>query len=388
MKKSKILLCFSIIFLMFLSTTNVYASENVKIKSIDLVDKSVNASETSKATFNGLTMNFNIRFLSVDDYAKYKIVVENKENKDYDISVDSKFNSSKYITYEYEKTDSLKANSESEFYVTVTYKNEVDENSFSDGKYIEKNSAVLKLDDSSIGNPVTSNNEVMVIIGLLVMTFVFFVLFRNNKSRKISLFVLLGILSLPLLVKAVDYLKITVNSNVVIEKEYSVGYEVKGYIKASEASYYDLSHAYLIRTVYVGSVSEENKYLHYGAAIYKGNKLYPFGDIVSFDPDSIIIYDFDINDCHGVDEDGSTYGTGNPGDLICGTPKKDSGYSSYRYNRNYIIRFGYKCNPDDNTIMKFSKATDDWQNGGNIDVNNGSTFIMPNHDVVFTQGPD
>ncbi len=386
MKKSKILLYFSIIFLMFLSTTNVYASENVKIKSIDLVDKSVNATETSKATFNGLTMNFNIRFLSVDDYAKYKIVVENKENKDYNISVDSEFNNSKYITYEYEKTDSLKANSESEFYVTVSYKNEVSDSDFSNGKYNEKNSAVLKLSDESVSNPVTSNDMIMIIISLLIITCILLFLFSSKKNKKVNVLILLGLLSIPLFVKAIDYLKITVNSNVLIEKGYSVGYEVFGYIKASDISDYDLSHASLLTTVYSGSVSEENKYLIYGEAIYKEKELYVPGESVDFDYDSITIYNFDFSDCHYSDDDVSTNMLLPTSGSVCGTPTISDarGYYSYRYAKDALTKFDYKYNDDDNTVMKFSNATDNWQDIGKIIPNDGSTFVMPNHDVLFT----
>ena len=41
MKIKKLLLYISFVLIMFLSTTNVYASGGVTIKSIDLVDKSI-----------------------------------------------------------------------------------------------------------------------------------------------------------------------------------------------------------------------------------------------------------------------------------------------------------------------------------------------------------
>ncbi len=378
MKLGKLFLYVSFIFVIFLSTTNVNASENVKIKSIDLVDKSVNATETSKATFNGLTMNFNIRFLSVDDYAKYKIVVENKENKDYNISVDSEFNNSKYITYEYEKTDSLKANSESEFYVTVTYKNKVSDNDLVNDKYIENDSAVLKLSNDNISNPNTSNNEVMIIIGLIVMVGILLVLFRNKKTRKVSVFVLFGLFSVPLFVKAVDFLKITFNSNVVIEKGYSVGYQVYGYIKASEASNYNLSYADSFETAYEGSVSDENKYILYGNGIYIEEKLYVPGETVKFDYSPAKTYEFDSDDCQTIGVNDSGYDI-----YICGTPKKVNIYPSYEYTKSAMEDFGYKYNDDDNTVMKFSKVYDEWQDIGRLAIYDGSTFTMPNHDVLF-----
>ena len=381
MKKRKILFYFSIIFLMFLSITNVYASDNVKIKSIDLIDKSTNASETSEATFNGLTMNFNIRFLGINDYVKYKVVVENKENRNYEISVDSEFNGSKYITYEYEKADNIKANSDSEFYVTVTYKNKVDESNFTDEKYTEKNSAVLKLSNDNISNPETSNNEFMIIIGLIVMMGVLLVLFRNNKTRKISVFVLLGLLSIPLFVKAVEHLKITVNSNVLIEKGYSVGYEVFGSIKTSEISDYDLSHAECLGTDYEGTVSEDNKYIYCLNVIYKEKKLYTAGEIVNYDYTPAKTYRFDYDNCedHAKEDDGISNTV-----YICGTPEKFNSNTSYQYNKKDLNRYEYKYNDDDNGIMNFSNASDNWQDEGSIFIYDDSTFTMPKHDVLFT----
>ena len=378
MKKGKILFYFSIICLMFLSITNVYAADNVKIKSVELIDKSINTTETGKATFNGLEMNFNIRFLSVDDYAKYKVVVENKESKDYEISVDSEFNDSKYITYEYEKADNIKANSESEFYVTVTYKNEVDESNFTDEKYTEKNSAVLKLSNDNISNPQTSNNEVMIIIGLIVISGVLFVLFRNNKTRNISVFVLLGILSIPLFVKAVEQLKLTVNSNVVIEKGYHVDYGFDAYIKASDN--YDLSQADCSMTIYDTSVSEENKYFLCNGVIYKNEKLYTFGESVKIDLSPINIYYFKYDSCNiiGNDDNGNDI-------KICESPEIISETYSFDYDIDDIIKYGYGYNDDDNVVMNFSDASDFWKEQGKIrGIYHDSTFTMPKHDVLFT----
>ena len=398
MKLKKLILCISFVFIIFLSTTNVYASENVKIKSIDLVDKSENTTETSEATFDGLTMDFNLKFYKTNDYAKYKVVVENNESKDYKILVDSNFGNSKYITYEYEKTENLKANSDTEFLITVKYKNQVDENSFSDGKYTEKNSAVLKLDDGSISNPLTSNNEAMIIIGLIVMSGTLFILFKNKKSRKISVFVLFGLLSLPLFVKAVDYLKITVNSNVEIERGYRVDYEVFDvYIKDTDMEYFDLSHSKSSSIVYEGSVSDENKYMFWrkinfyeDVMIYKGDTYYAPGETVKFDPNSIKIYDFDESKCKSI---GYTNGNTGYSIYLCENgPKKVNPNEwtekgtiyNYDYRASAIKYSGYTYNEDDNIVMQFSNARDRWEDEGYLDINKDCTFKMPNHDVLFT----
>ena len=392
MKKGKIFLCLSIICLMFLSITNVNASDNVKIKSVELIDKSINTTETGKATFNGLEMNFNLNFSDVGDYAKYKVTVENKESKDYKVLIDSNFGNSKYITYDYVKTDNLKANSDSEFYVTVLYKNEVDESSFSDGKYIEKNSAVLKLDDGSISNPLTSNNEAVLIIGLLIITVGLFVLFKGKINKNISFIVLFITLSIPLIVNAIDSLKITVNSNITIEKKYYVAYEdYSAYIKASDISNYDLSKATCEETVYVGSVSEDNKYTYCYNIIYKGKKKYAPGSNVNIIdnelPNFYYYFDWD-NDCKC--SDGSSvedYSCVDDKDIICSnvlTEDEEFLDNKYMYSYDRSIYYGYNVNDDDNTVMKFMDVDDSWDSEKRIDINSKTSFTMPRHDVLFT----
>ena len=386
MKKSKIFLYFSLIFLVLFSITNVNASDNVKIKSVELVDKSVNTTETSKATFDGLEMNFNIRFLSVDDYAKYKVVVENKENKDYEISVDSEFNTSKYITYEYEKANNIKANSESEVYVTVKYKNKVDDSNLVNGKYIENNNAVLKLSSNGVSNPSTSNNIILIIISLMIIVVVLYILFKNKKSRKISVFVLLGLLSMPLFVNAVEQLKLTVNSNVSIEKGYHVDFEYDKYIKASEADDYNMSNAYCYGSVYEGSISEENKYLYCTNVAYKGKKLYAAGDNVNVsDIDTPIITDFDLGDCKY--DDGTAWSSWNDSkDVICPLHEKidtDTVIDAYMYSSDYNVDYGYEVNESDYSVMNFMNVDDNWENSKEIYINKNTSFTMPSHDVLF-----
>lgn len=385
MKKSKIFLYFSLMFLVFFSITNVYAADNVKIKSVELVDKSVNTIETSEATFNGLTMNFDLKFTNVNDYAKYKVTVENKENKDYKILIDSNFDNSKYIAYDYVKADSLKANSDTEFYVTVSYKNEVSEDSFSDGKYSEKNSAVLKLDDGSVSNPITSNNEAILIIGLLIITVGLFVLFKSKTNKNISFIVLVIFLLMPLFVKAIDSLKITVNSNIMIEKGYTVDYEIDGLIKVSDIDDYDLSQADCRETVYAGSIGEENKYLYCYDAIYKGKRLYASGDNVNISDNIPPIYDFSFDSGNCKYTDGSSLDNWDETkDIICPSiENKSIGGSNYMYSIPDSKDFGYQIFDDENDIMKFANVDDEWNEYQRIFIYSDSTFIMPSHNVLF-----
>ena len=394
MKIKKLLLCISFVLIMFLSTTNVYASGGVTIKSIDLVDKSINTTEASKAKANGLSMDFDLRFKEVNDYAKYKIVVENKDSKDYKISVDSNFENSKYISYKYDNADILKANSDTEFYVTVTYNKKLDESNYVDGKYSEKNSAVLKLSDG-VSNPKTFNNSWSLIV-LVIMCVTLIFLFTNKKNRGMNVLILFSLLSVPLFVKAIDYLKITVNSNVVIEKGYSVDYSVMfGFIKASEVDNYDLSHADCDDNakVYASSISEENRYLYCQGIIYKGKKKYASGEKVSVSNEKPVVYNFDIDNCKYSDGSSVMKDSSSeedeislavilkPIDIICPSPEKIK-FDFYLYSQK-ASNVGYPIGKDDNISMKFTNVRDNWQDDGEIVLYDNSTFVMPNHKVLL-----
>ena len=82
---------------------NVYAADEIGIKSITLIDKSVNTTINSAPTYSGLEMNFDVAFKQKDDYAKYKVIIKNDTNTDYALSLDSAFTSSEYITYTYSR---------------------------------------------------------------------------------------------------------------------------------------------------------------------------------------------------------------------------------------------------------------------------------------------
>ena len=396
MKIKKLLLCISFVLIMFLSTTNVYASGGVTIKSIDLVDKSINTTEASKAKANGLSMDFDLKFKEVNDYAKYKIVVENKDSKDYKISVDSNFENSKYISYKYDNADILKANSDTEFYVTVTYNKKLDESNYVDGKYSEKNSAVLKLSDG-VNNPKTFNNSWSLII-LVVMCVALIFLFRNKKNRGLNVLVLFlfSLLSVPLFVKAIDYLKITVNSNVVIEKGYSVDYAIDhGFIKASEVDNYDLLYGdcHNYEKIYVGSISEENRYLYCEGIIYKGKKKYAPGEKVSVSNEKPVAYNFDFDNCKYSDESSAMDDSSSeedeislaaalkPIDIICPSPEKIK-FDFYLYSQK-ASNVGYPIGKDDNISMNFTNVRDNWQDDGEMVLYDNSTFVMPNHKVLL-----
>ena len=90
MKKLKVLLALVVIMLM----PNVYAAKDVTIESIELVDKSTAVTELSKPTVKGLNVSFDLSFSDLDDFAKYKIVLDNPTNEDYEVAKENEFKTS------------------------------------------------------------------------------------------------------------------------------------------------------------------------------------------------------------------------------------------------------------------------------------------------------
>ncbi len=145
MKKIRYILCL-IISLVLIPV--VYAKENVSIESYELVENSKTTSELSKPKINGLDIAFDLSFTKKDDYAKYKIVINNPTNKDYELSKDFEFNGSDYIKYEFkfEKEGNIvPAKSKLTMYITITYANEVPKNKLVNGKFTENNKMAISL---------------------------------------------------------------------------------------------------------------------------------------------------------------------------------------------------------------------------------------------------
>ena len=100
---------FLIIILSFIFIPNVAAKEEVYIEEISLDSKSETCIK-SDVNFNGLNVSFDIKFQTLNDFAKYKIIINNSSSEDYEL--DLKNNSiSDYISYEYDSEDNIiKAN--------------------------------------------------------------------------------------------------------------------------------------------------------------------------------------------------------------------------------------------------------------------------------------
>ena len=248
-KKIKLLL----LSLIFLVPFMVFAEDKIEntnhtgdvyIASSELIKASDGVEEIEKPTLKDLNVKFNIKFSEVNQSIEYKLIIKNTSSKDYNIKTDTNFNKSDYITYNFkydDGSDIIKANSEEEMLVTITYTKEVPSDKLTDGKFIEDNAMSLNLSDE-ITNPNTILQRYGVNILLIIITCFVAFYFLKTKNIKNSLKVLvLGFILIPFTTKALDTIKVTIDSHVEIEKPSEFCYWTRineGIANGAEASKY------------------------------------------------------------------------------------------------------------------------------------------------------
>ena len=231
MKKIKYYFILFII-MMFITTINVDAA-GVSIKSIKLVDHTGNSTEINEPTSNGLNINFDLAFGSIGDTVKYEVVLNNSTNHEYEINTDKQFSSSNYISYSYElkdKTNRIKANSEVTLFITVKYENVVPSSSLVNGQYIENNGMGITLLNEN--NPNTYNN-LLLIVFILLMLLIVTLIIKYTKKKELFVFIFV-LLIIPATVFALESIKLTINTKIMVGDMYNVYYYIGNNIKASE----------------------------------------------------------------------------------------------------------------------------------------------------------
>ena len=250
----KILLIFILLFLLI---PNAFAKENISIESVTLDSKSKNTIK-SEATYEGLSIYFDIKFSKVTDYAKYKIVINNQSNEDYEITEDGNLNNSEYIIYEFSFENDLKKiqkSSKTTAYITIKYIKEVPEESFYNSSVIETNNIIIDLGNetidisSNINNPIEidsdyrtvdkSNNinnpktgdSLFLIASVLIITAgISIILYKTTKKKRFFSIFIISIALLPANIYAIKKLQIKIESKIEIEEPYNLGkYLVRNY---------------------------------------------------------------------------------------------------------------------------------------------------------------
>ena len=223
MKKLLNILILIIIMAFSFAVSNVFAKEEITIESVTIEEKSDTTTELSEPTINGLSIGFDLSFAQVNDNAKYKIIINNQTNEDYQIDKESTFNSSDYLTYKYEfdnNSNVIKKNSKLTMYITITYKTEVPSDKLINGKFIETNNVAINISDGKniIKNPLTGNSIFILVFILMIVTTISFILFKTTKNKKYLSVMIFSLLLIPIGIYALEKLQINVTTKITIEK--------------------------------------------------------------------------------------------------------------------------------------------------------------------------
>lgn len=210
--------------LLLLCPIFVFAAEDITIDNIQLVEKSDKVVELEQVKNEGLKIWFNLKFVDLNDYAKYEFDVINSSDTDYKLSDGSDFKEENYISYVYEGNDDLviKAGETKNVVVKVVYSKKVENKDFVDNVYKSENNMSLSfVKEEKVENPNTSS-ELIGISCLLFFVSLVLVIYGSKRKRELMILVL-GFGLIPLITKAVELLKIDINVKVEIAKQVEMG---------------------------------------------------------------------------------------------------------------------------------------------------------------------
>ena len=397
MKKLKVLLALVVIVLM----PNVYAAKDVTIESIELVDKSTAVTELSEPTVKGLNVSFDLSFSDLDDFAKYKIVLDNPTNEDYEVAKENEFKTSEYLqyTYEFDKdTNIVKKNSKLTMYINIKYNKAVPSNKLTDGKYVEANEMAITLGNNNadkIVNPKTGNSIILTVVVLAGVIALSVVLYKKTSNKKYLNVMLLGLVLIPIGTFALQKLQVNVATKVTIEDKYSVYYGYLTYMKVSTFEQEKNDYVYINRPCESGGVRKTNSFTKNFAVSGNPNSNIPTGYNTCD-----VYYIAEIN---GVEyypaiviKRESMYSEGTTVKMVNFDIIDSDGKSTKVITDDLESRWYYRANSEKDILNMNFKGTGAWETDAWDDNNNNimdgayyievklpKTFVMPEHDVVF-----
>ncbi len=233
----------------------VNAESNIEIINVYKENVKGTAEEIDTPSFKGLNVSFNVRFKNKNDSIKYRITLKNNTNKDYKISDDiESFQPSDYIKYEYEFDNNEKIvakGTQKVLYVTLTYNNELPEpeiiKDYEEVKkkeqlpetenvspleelakvYSENNKLVINLDPKEENPNTNVSFKISAIVGLSIISIgACIILFKRNK-KIVCLLLVLGLISYPLSILALERESLIVNTRVEIVPEREINFYIR-----------------------------------------------------------------------------------------------------------------------------------------------------------------
>ena len=367
---------------LFIFVPLVYAQDKVEIKSIELDSKSDTTTEVTAPSFNGLEMNLDLKFTKKDDFIKYKVILKNNTDETYKLSINSNEDNS-YIEYKYDISDEIKANEDTSFYLTITYKVAVDDALIETNNYQQNNNFVLEIKDNE-GNTVNpKTNDSIFIMYLILLLFISGLVYalKSKKFKEYNILLVLMLLIIPITVYAATSIELVINTKIQIEKKHTVAY------------YFD-GDTFLTPEEYVNVVETEDttckeykiqnvKYIKCKDFVFIDKK-YTYGDKVDVYPITKKYLRGEIlgpPDCSTIDE---VY-TCTEG-LIEYNGSLDSAYGFNLHNTIELSNYNFTIEDNDPNIMftpediGYDRWDEDPKGLGFYEL---SSFTMPGHDVII-----
>ncbi len=408
------------VFLLLLSIfiiVRVFAktADPVYIEKANLIEKTNSTIELSNPNIDGLGINFNLKFVELNDYAKYKITIRNNTDKDYELSNESNFTNSEFLKYEYEFDNNSKviyANSTKVLYIKIIYNKQVASSSFDEnGTYIEEKEMKVELSipevnetntskESSVVNETNetkneteeTKNEtkeivtnpktgpkgtIFLALGVLFVAIAVSILIKDYKPIK-ETFVIIGLLLIiPISINAIEKLSLTVNTHVEITKGYEIAYYyVDEYLFTEEQYNNDSRYQYSkdCSQLTIG----DNKYYNCAGVTFRDGKKYAAGSRLNFNAINPKVFDGYIeDDCQGIRSINMAYACPENSKVV------DSIYYYYFYS-NTFAKPDFPVLLEDRETMDFSSIHSDnsFPNEVRIKLNTDTAFTMPNHNVI------
>ncbi len=382
---------FILISLLFIPV--VYAESSIEIQSIEMDSKSDDAIELSKPSFEDLDMNLDVSLKKVGDYVKYKVIIKNNSDINYELKNTKTFAERDFVKYTYEsKKTKLSANDTLEILVTIEYSKEVAPGSYIQDKYSDSNEAIIELlGISEQVNPKTSTNVIMFIVlfGALIVFVLSVIMMKKRVNIKYIAIVLLFFIGVPMMVKAVNSVKIKLNVRVEIAKTYRAVYEIEylGYFKEEELEKMNSStlksDCYDGGYYYMGEVSEENAYVQCEIdEIIEDEDRYYAGEIVTIPSIDRSVRQIK-GDCNAVDDK-----TVCPDGFVTENIHSEERPIEFEYSKYLMTAYGFTFMSNDLEVMNFrykngTRYKPDIINDIKINVYSGLIYTMPRHDVYF-----
>ena len=227
-KKIFYIILLMIMFSPFVVKAETCDTDKISIKSIAIEEKSDKVEELGEATADGKNLNLNLYMVNVGDNIKYKVVVENDSDEDYELDKNSFNIESDYMNYTLESNDDsniIKANSSKTVFLKVEYKNQVPEELFESGDFSDDKTMTVQLSteerssiDNILNNPNTGVYSFIVILMILLLVSGYsYIVLKKKKYKKLIILIIGFIVTIPMSVYALCKCELKIESKIVIE---------------------------------------------------------------------------------------------------------------------------------------------------------------------------